>query len=75
MIRGRINRNRKAIIELDVVGSNLHEKSVKQALSIQPNYLQASELLSETNHPRNWLKLGVANVLHFTRRILRLSQD
>lgn len=49
--------------------------SVKQALLIQPNYLQASELLSEINHPRNWLKLGVANVRHFTRRILRLNQD
>ena len=49
--------------------------SVKQALSIRPYYLQASELLSEINHPRNWLKLGVANVRHFTHRILKLNQD
>ncbi len=49
--------------------------SVKQALSIEPNYLQAKALLSQINHPRNWLKLGVANVRHFSRRILKLNQD
>ena len=49
--------------------------SIKEALSIQPNYLQAKALLSGINHPRNWLKLGVANVRHFTRRILKLNQD
>lgn len=49
--------------------------SIKRALSIQPNYLQAWKLLSEINHPRNWLKLGVANVQHFTRRILKLNRD
>ncbi|MDE0087346.1 MAG: crossover junction endodeoxyribonuclease RuvC [Candidatus Poribacteria bacterium] len=42
---------------------------------IQPNYPQARELLSEIYHPRNWVKLGVANVRHFTRRILKLNQD
>ncbi len=26
MIRGKVNRNREVIIELDIVGSNLHEK-------------------------------------------------
>ncbi len=49
--------------------------SVNKALKIQPNYPQASELLSDINHPRNWLRLGVANVRHFTRRILNLNQD
>lgn len=49
--------------------------SIKNALSIQPNYLQACALLSAINHPRNWLKLGVANVQHFTRRILKLNRD
>ena len=49
--------------------------SVKQALSIEPNYLKANALLSEINHPRNWLKLGVANVRHFTRRILKPNQN
>lgn len=49
--------------------------SVKQALSIQPDYLQANKLLSEINHPRNWLKLGVANVRHFTSRILKLNRE
>lgn len=48
---------------------------IKKALSIQPYYHQASQLLSEINHPRNWLKLGVANVQYFTRRILKLDQD
>ncbi len=49
--------------------------SVKQALSIRPYYLQASELLSEINHPRKWLKLGVANVRYFIHRILKRNQD
>lgn len=49
--------------------------SLNKALDIQANYLQASKLLSEIYHPRNWLKLGVANVRHFTRRILKLNQD
>lgn len=37
--------------------------ALKETLSIQPNYPQARELLSEINHPRNWPKLGVAWIL------------
>ncbi len=43
---------------------------IKGALSIQPNYSKARELLSEINDPRNWLKLGRAKVQRWTRRII-----
>ena len=43
---------------------------IKDALSIQPNYPQARELLSEINDPRNWLKLGRAKVQRLARRII-----
>ena len=44
--------------------------AIKNALSIQPNYPQASELLSEIYHPRNWLKLGGAKVRRLARWIV-----
>ena len=43
---------------------------IKEALSIQPNYPKARELLSEINDPRNWLKLGRAKVHRWARRII-----
>ena len=43
--------------------------SIKNALSIQQNYPQASELLSKINHPRNWLKLGRTKVQQLARWI------
>ena len=44
--------------------------AIKNALSIQPNYPQASGLLSEIYHPRNWLKLGGAKVRRLARWIV-----
>ena len=43
----------------------------EEALSIQPNYPQARELLSEINAPRNWLRLGRAKVQHLVNRIVK----
>lgn len=44
--------------------------SIKNALSIQPNYPRACKLLSEINDVRNWLKLGGAKVRQFARWIV-----
>ena len=44
--------------------------AIKNALSIQPNYPQACELLSEINDARNWLKLGGAKVRQLARWIV-----
>ncbi|MDE0484604.1 MAG: crossover junction endodeoxyribonuclease RuvC [Candidatus Poribacteria bacterium] len=44
--------------------------SIKNALSIQPNYPRACKLLSEINDARNWLKLGGAKVRQFARWIV-----
>ena len=63
----------RAYFELDRLREA--QLSVKQALSIEPDFCQAKALLSEINHPRNWLKLGVANIRHFTSRILKLKQE
>ena len=43
---------------------------IKDALSIQPNYPQARELLSEINNPRNWLRLGREKVQRLARQIV-----
>ena len=42
----------------------------KKALSIQPNYRLAHELLSEINDARNWLKLGKTKVRRLARWIV-----
>ena len=44
--------------------------AIKNALSIQPNYPPARELLSEINDVRNWLKLGKAEVQRLARWIV-----
>ena len=46
--------------------------AIKNTLSIQRNYPQAHKLLSEINNPRNWPKLGLANMQQFARWILNL---
>ena len=43
---------------------------IKDALSIQSNYPQARELLSEINNPRNWLRLGREKVQRLARQIV-----
>ena len=44
--------------------------AIKNALSIQPNYPPARELLSEINDVRNWLKLGRIEVQRLARWIV-----
>ena len=45
-------------------------RQAKEALSIQPSYTPAHELLSEINDARNWLRLGRKKMRRLARWIV-----